>query len=253
MNEVILPNGKLLIGDSIHLMQQKLRPRIYDLVIADPPFGIENSESLYNRNSDFVIDGYQEVPDNYRNFTIDWIFGVDRVLKDDGSLLVFSGWTNLLDILFVADIIGLEMINHIILKKTFNPPTKHKFVSSHYHLIFYVKDKNNYYFKKPDWETKEERREIYHDMHDIWEMGTEYRPAKMKSVNKIPQRVIAKILKYCARPDAKVLDPFCGNGTVPAECARNGIEWTAIEINEGAAPVIKKQIEERLKEEVKKK
>jgi len=80
-----------------------------DLVITDPPFGIEfkAKRENYNRKGSRVLEGYNEVQENdYLTFTHNWMSEVKRVLKASGSRFVFSGWNNLKDILITLDDLG---------------------------------------------------------------------------------------------------------------------------------------------------
>ncbi len=73
-----------------------------DLIITDPPFAIDfkAKKANYNRKSSRVLEGYNEVlPENYLQFSYDWISESNRILKESGSMYIFSGWNNLKDIL----------------------------------------------------------------------------------------------------------------------------------------------------------
>ena len=64
-------HDKIFYKDCIEGMQE-LPSESVDLIIADPPFGLEftGKESLYNRNSEFVVDGYQEIKiTDYKKFS----------------------------------------------------------------------------------------------------------------------------------------------------------------------------------------
>ena len=63
-----------------------------------------------------------------------------RILKDSGSMYVFSGWNNLKDILMALDDVGFTTINHIIWKYQFGVVTAKKFVTSHYHCLYVCKN-----------------------------------------------------------------------------------------------------------------
>ena len=91
-----------------------------DLVITDPPFAIDfkAKRNNYNRTASKVLDGYNEIPrEKYYDFTMSWMKQVYRVLKDSGSMFVFSGWNNLKDILVALDELGFITVNHIIIKE----------------------------------------------------------------------------------------------------------------------------------------
>ena len=93
-----------------------------DLVITDPPFAInfKAKKANYNRTASRVLSGYNEIkPEDYYDFTHSWMSQVFRILKDSGSMYVFSGWNNLKDILRALDDVGFVTINHIIWKYQF--------------------------------------------------------------------------------------------------------------------------------------
>ena len=117
-----------------------------DLVITDPPFAInfKAKKANYNRISSRVLSGYHEIkPEDYYDFTFAWMSEIFRILKDSGSMYVFSGWNNLKDILRALDDVGFVTINHIIWKYQFGVVTKKKFVTSHYHCLYVCKDDKN--------------------------------------------------------------------------------------------------------------
>ena len=114
-----------------------------DLIITDPPFAInfKAKKANYNRKNSNVIEGYNEIlPENYYQFSYDWISEANRILKESGSMYIFSGWNNLKDILIAIDNVGLTVINHIIWKYQFGVVTKNKFVTSHYHCLYVCKN-----------------------------------------------------------------------------------------------------------------
>jgi len=90
-----------------------------DLIITDPPFAIEfkADKQNYNRKESRVLQGYNEIKSNeYLKFTLDWLSGATRVLKESGSMYIFSGWNHLKDLLIAIDECELTTVNHIIWK-----------------------------------------------------------------------------------------------------------------------------------------
>jgi len=86
-------------SDCVEGAQKHLKDGSVDLIISDPPYGIggEMLHKHYNRNEDFVLDGYIEVPqDEYYDFTYNWIKEAERVLKPGGAMYIVSGYTNLI-------------------------------------------------------------------------------------------------------------------------------------------------------------
>lgn len=87
-----------------------------DLVITDPPFAIDfkAKRNNYHRTASRVLGGYSEIPKaKYCDFTMKWMKEAYRVLKDTGSMYVFSGWNNLNDILTAINELGFITVNHI--------------------------------------------------------------------------------------------------------------------------------------------
>ncbi len=193
-----------------------------DLVITDPPFAIDfkAKRSNYNRTSSRVIEGYNEIPkEEYYNFTIKWMREVYRVLKESGSMYVFSGWNNLKDILNAIDDVGFITVNHIIWKYQFGVVTRRKFVTSHYHCLYVCKnDRKRKFFPyvrySKELKDKNGRSLHYKDKEDVWEIKREYWTGDQKTPTKLPLELIKKILMYSSEEGDVVLDPFLGSGQV---------------------------------------
>jgi site-specific DNA-methyltransferase (adenine-specific) len=69
-------------------------------------------------------------------------------MKDDGSMYIVSGWSNLSSIYKALDKLDLYTINHIVWKYNFGVATKSKFVSAHYHIFYISKNKKTKFNKK---------------------------------------------------------------------------------------------------------
>jgi site-specific DNA-methyltransferase (adenine-specific) len=204
-----------------------------DLVITDPPFGIDfkAKRTNYNRKSSRVIEGYTEiVGSEYLEFTFSWLSEVKRLLKYSGSMYIFSGWNYLKDILIALDELGFITINHIIWKYQFGVVTKRKFVTSHYHILYVcLNDDNKRKFfpfsrfnqsernqngKSLHYDDKEDVWEINEDEIDVWNIKREYWTGDKKTPTKLPAEIIKKILSYSSEEDDVVFDPFLGSGQV---------------------------------------
>lgn len=208
-------------GDALDLLP-RLPDGSVDLIITDPPFAIDfKAQRLnYNRNGGNVLEGYREVPEEeYREFTHCWIHEAARVLAPAGSMYVFSGWNRLRDILEAIDTSGLITMNHLIWKYQFGVFTKKKFVTSHYHILFVVKDPKRYTFNK-----------IEHYPEDVWVINREYWKGRKKTPTKLPRELVRKILQYSSNPGDLVLDPYLGSGTVAVVAQQEGRHFLGFEI-----------------------
>ena len=77
--------------DCIVGSRENLPDNSVDLMLCDPPYGINGSklDKHYNRDESVVIDGYVEVPaSEYWDFSKKWIAEAARVLRPGGSMFV---------------------------------------------------------------------------------------------------------------------------------------------------------------------
>lgn len=190
-----------------------------DLIVTDPPYGIagDTLHKHYNRNEGFVVDGYVEVPAaEYGDFSRRWIAEAARILKPNGALYIVSGYTNLYHVLDALRATELAEINHIIWKYNFGVYTSTKYVSSHYHILYYEKPGPGK--RAFDLECRYGAGEKdaaggslnYQDREDVWIINREYKPGQVKNKNELPTALLVKMLQYSSRPGDLICDPFMG-------------------------------------------
>lgn len=225
-----------------------------DLVITDPPFGIEfgAKRGNYNRKSGRVLEGYNEVKGvDYQQFTMDWLAQVRRVLKPSGSLYIFSGWNYLKDILIALDALDFTLVNHLIWKYQFGLVTKRKYVTSHYHVLFAcVDDKQRKFYPysrfAKDAQHPDGGSAHYRDKEDVWQIPREYWNGDVKTPTKLPADLIRKILAYSSKPGDVVLDPFLGSGQVAVVSKLEGRQFTGFEVVPEYFEFVRKRLESGL-------
>ena len=153
--------NKLYQGDNLPILCNMPDASV-DLICTDPPFGIDfdGNPSNYNRDNSYVIKEYSEVNHtDYLSFTMAWLSEATRVLKQSGSMYIFSGWNNLKDLLIAIDACHLTTINHLIWKYQFGVVTTRKYVTSHYHCLYVCKDdKKRKFFPYSRYGKSEENR-----------------------------------------------------------------------------------------------
>jgi site-specific DNA-methyltransferase (adenine-specific) len=189
-----------------------------DLIITDPPYGISGDQlhKHYNRKEDFVIDGYVEIPAaEYEEFSRKWIRQAERILEPGGCIYIVSGYTNLFSILKALRQTQLEELNHIIWKYNFGVYTKTKYVSSHYHILFYKKPGEphtfNTYARYGALEKTEDGGRLnYQDREDVWIINREYKPGQVKNKNELPTALLTKMIRYSSNEGDLVCDLFLG-------------------------------------------
>lgn len=233
--------GKSMIynEDCINGSKSHFKDEQMDLIICDPPFGINEStfDKHYNRKENNIISGYKEAPKDYNSFSYEWLKEAKRILKENGSIYVISGWTNLHHIINAMEKLGFNIINHIIWKYNFGVYTKKKFVSSHYHIIYATKCNKS----KPVFNTNcrfgsQEKDTnggslVYQDLEDVWIINKEFSPGQIKNKNKLPEELLSKIIQYSSNKDDKICDFFLGNFTTAIVAKKLGRQTFGFELN----------------------
>ena len=219
-------------------MREHVADDSVDLIFTDPPYGIKGDELdvHYHRDESKVVPGYVDVPlSEYAKFSLDWIKECERVLRPGGSLYIVSGYTNLHHILNALHATKLEEINHIIAKYSFGVSTKNKFVSSHYHVLFWQKPDRgsqkrtfNSNYKYTD------QKDSYHDRLSVQDMPRDYKPGQVKNKNQLSEDFIEKFIMYSSNRGDTVLDCFGGGLTTGRTALRWGRNFVGFELNKNA-------------------
>lgn len=226
----------------------KLEDDSVDLIIADPPFGINfdgKKKSNYNRDSDNVIEGYQEAPLDYMRFSIEWLGHAKRVLKENGTIYVFSSWEKMWDVLYAASYLGLT--NHSVLtwSKTFPVYKRWNWVDSFYVIFMLLKykppktGKPSHTFNKVLTENPSTGEMRHYPRSDLKFKET-YKKGKLKNSTKLPNELVEHLILTSSEEGDLVLDPFLGNGTTAEEALKHKRRFIGFEINTNAREVIKK-------------
>lgn len=209
-----------------------------DLIFTDPPYGIKGDELdvHYHRDESKVVPGYVDVPlTEYAKFSLDWIQECERVLRPGGSVYIVSGYTNLHHVLNALHVTGLEEINHIIAKYSFGVSTKNKFVSSHYHVLFWAKpDRGS---KKRTFNSNykyTDQKDSYHDRLSVQDMPRDYKPGQVKNKNQLSEDFVEKFIMYSSNRGDTVLDCFGGGLTTGRTALRWGRNFVGFELNPNA-------------------
>lgn len=208
-------------GDCIEGARRFLATGTVDLIVTDPPYGIDGDrlDRHYNRNEVHVVEGYVEVPGaDYADFTCAWVAEASRVLRPGGALFVISGYTHLYEVLGALRDSPLVEVNHIVWKYPFGVWTTRKFVSSHYHVLYWAKPGGPRTFNLEARYGRTERGEDggslnYLDREDVWTLGRENKPGRLKNRNELPMALLEKIVQYASNEGDLVCDLFLGGGS----------------------------------------
>lgn len=228
--------------DCVEGAQKHIPSGSVDLIICDPPYGIDGGklDKHYHRDEDLVLEGYVDVPKKqYSQFSQNWIGEAERILKPGGSIYIVSGYTNLIHILNALQKTKLQEINHLIWKYNFGVYTKNKYVSSHYHILFYVKPGSphtfNTFSRFSDSEKSNEGGSLnYQDRQDVWTISREYKPMQVKNKNELPWQLLIKMIQYSSNKGDLVCDMFLGGFSTAKVAIGLGRKATGFEISKTA-------------------
>jgi site-specific DNA-methyltransferase (adenine-specific) len=237
--------------DCIEGAKKYLKSNSIDLIISDPPYGI-NGDKLdkhYNRDESNVLDGYVEVPEKeYPEFSEKWITEAARVLRPGGSIYIVSGYSQLRHILNALANTNLQEKNHIIWKYNFGVYTSKKYISSHYHILYYVKPSENPTFNTnaffADCEKSENGGSMnYLDREDVWIINREYKPGQVKNKNELPKSLLTKMILYSSNTNDIVCDFFLGSFSTAKVAIGLGRKACGFELNKNAFDYQLKEVE----------
>ncbi len=238
--------------DCIQGAKQHIPDHAIDLIITDPPYGIagDKLDRHYNRKEEFVIDGYVEIPrEQYAAFSRAWIQQAARILRPGGSIYIVSGYTNLPDILNALRETNLQEVNHIIWKYNFGVYTRRKYVSSHYHILYYVKPGGKVTFNTfcrfaPDERDNRGRSLNYRDREDVWIINREYKPGQRKNKNELPVELLKKIMLYSSNEGDLICDLFLGSFSTAKAAIGLGRYACGFEVNAQAFEYQRRETEQ---------
>jgi site-specific DNA-methyltransferase (adenine-specific) len=219
---------------------KKLGEETVQCMICDPPFGLgeETFDKHYARDSAQVISGYVSAPKDsksYFEWAKTWICEIPRVLKKDGTFYVVCAWNHVCDIELAIRSTELKIINHIIWKYNFGVATQNKFVSSHYHILRCAKVPEPVFYSRAYFDEAERTPSggsaQYCDMEDVWTIPKEYNPGLKKNINKLPEKLVEKMILYASKAGDLVADVFMGNFTTAYVARKLGRNVTGCDLN----------------------
>lgn len=241
----------IITGDCIEEMDNLHRQRErFDLIVADPP---------YNQGVDY---GEGEKADKlsilgYHRFCEEWIdIAAMNLLADRGSMWLIIPWQHSAMFTNLGRSAGLILRNVIIWHETFGQYAQNNFGSCHRQLLYFTKSLKTFTFNADPVRIRSARQEVGDKraddrgkiMGNVWEIPRLVGNSKerIKAVpTQLPLALVCPIIAACTQPLDRVLDPFCGSGTVGVEAIRDYCDFTGIEKN----PVYAKIAEERIDEQ----
>ena len=244
----------------------QIEPGSIDLAFADPPFNIGYDYDVYED---------KRAADDYLEWTRQWMTGVVKTLKPDGTFWLAIGDEYAAELKLIAqNDIGLACRSWVIWYYTFGVNCKAAFSRSHTHLFHFVKDPKNFTFNADDPAVRipSARQLVYGDRranpkgrlpdntwilrpqdvaegfkpdHDTW-----YFPRVAGTFSEregfhgcqMPEQLLGRIIRCCSNPTDIVLDPFGGSGTTFTVAKKLDRQWIGFELSEDYVKHIKSRL-----------
>ncbi len=185
-----------------------------DLIVTDPPFGIEFSgkNTNYHRNVNNVVDGYAEWKLSEYGEKIQQLLEViKRNLKPDGQALIFSGWNNS-NIIHnrILNFEGLNLRGKMYWVYNFAPVCRRKTSHNVYEI---------YWVTKSDKWTFHNRCSTHHCQQGEPNLSTlnfkrDYKVNMPKYPTRLPFKLLQCLLEHFSNEKDLIFDPLCGSGMI---------------------------------------
>jgi DNA modification methylase len=202
-----------------------------DLIITDPPFGIQFSgkNGNYHRNSDNVVDGYVEWGvSEYSKKINDLLRCIMKNLKENGASLIFSGWNNS-NIIHneIMKFEGLELKGKLYWTYNFAPACKWRPAHNVYEVFWITKGKNWHYHK---------RCSIPHCTEGEPNLTTlkfirDYKMNMPKYPTRLPFKLLKCLLEHFSNEGDLIFDPLGGSGMMGVVASMNNRDFRVGDLN----------------------
>jgi DNA modification methylase len=197
-----------------------------DLVLTDPPYNIA-------RNNNFSIMGragidFGEWDKGFDLFS--YIDQVSRILKKDGSFVVFNAWRNLGSIADYAEKQGFNTKDMIRLEKS-NPMPRNRdrrYITDYECAIWFVKNGAKWTFNRQD--SKYQRPKF------VASIESGLHPTQ-KNLS-----LMENLVKIHSNQGDMVIDPFMGSGTTGVACKNLNRKFIGIEQDANYFEIAKNRI-----------
>lgn len=214
-----------------------------DLIVVDPPFGIEFSgkSGNYNRDESQVVDGYVEWDETQYSKRIEELLEVIRTnLNETGQALVFSGWNNshIIHKKILESSLNLE--GKLYWSYNFAPYCKLRPAHNVYEIYWITKDSDEWYYTN----------ECSYDHCTEGESNLSHIPVKReyhkdmpKYPTRLPQKLVGILVEHFSQEGDLVFDPCAGSGMVGAASVDNNRNAKLGDLNQEGIEVFEEVFE----------
>ena len=236
MTEVIneQPRVELHLGDCLEIMTL-LKSQSIDLILTDPPYGIDFCSNWTNRKERLQNDDLNG-----------WLALMKRVLPEFKRILnntgvcccCGGGGKTPVTAMFTMEVIKhFNLIQTLVWKKFIGLGWRYR--PAYENILVFSKDKDNYNFYNT---TRKCSNLITGINQDVPRYNGNKRGGEDDHPTQKPVALMRKLLSIHSQPGHMVCDPFMGSGTTGVACIEMDCNFIGIEIEERYYNIAKKRI-----------
>lgn len=217
-------------GDCIEVLTQEIDKKSIDLIFADPPYNLSGNGLKWQGNKTggdwFMVNEEWDkmTTPEYMQFTLKWLGGCHKVLKENGSIYIACSYHNIGEVMIVLKQLDYKINNIITWYKTNAMPnmTRRVFTHSTEFVIWAVKGSGwtFNYEKTKEINPNKQKDGKMKQMRDLWEMPLVQGKERLRGENnkalhptQKPEEMLKRIILASSNIGDLVLDPFSGSGT----------------------------------------
>ena len=218
-------------GDCLELMKD-IPDGSIDLILTDPPYNIarkNNFTTMGRAGIDFGEwdKGFEQ---------LEWLAEIPRILKPDGSVVIFNAWANLGDIARRCEELGLVIKDMLRWVKT-NPMPRNRDRR-------YITD-----YECAIWLTNKNAKWVFHRLSDTYQRpefsyGVVSGKEKTTHPTQKPIALMEELLLIHSNEGDIVLDPFLGSGTTALAAVNTNRHYIGFELDEKYFDIACKRLDE---------
>lgn len=248
-----MQRNKIHKGDTLKLIK-KLEDNSIDLIIADPPYGIEMN---FGGKESWGLNKHEK----WLSWMKEWLKESERVLKPGGSIFVYGIHHNIGYVQCYLYDLGLTYGRQLIWHYKNNWSGYTKFPAGHYEpLLWFYKGKSFVYhpIREPYESVDRLKYKITKngkswDPHpdgklagDVWYIpvlaGKRFENERVEHPTQKPLAICDRIVNHFSNPGDLILVPFAGSGSECVSAKNNKRDFIGFELNPEYIKVAQKRL-----------